>query len=386
MVLPQRSGRTLTHAPLALGILLGLMGAAWVLAVLEPRHTYRPAAPTTLQSDCDGALGVLAIHYVAEAGDIVGPTYRDFLQQLPRDVRVIVVCPEAAAYADLQRRVGPTACRLEMADVGHAITTWSRDRFLAARSAGSEYITLLCPREEKAADFWPGRAGDAQVGFDLARLLAPSLRARRCGLLFDGGDFAADSRTVFVTPDVALRNLQQTVEDQAELEGQLAQLLNLDVVLLADAPPYHAGMFMMTVGDDTVLVGDPAAARDILRQSSDVLPAQLREQPDFSADMIARFDAVAQQCRQVGYRVVRIPVVPGRDAHTYVTYVNVIMDQRQQQRYVYLPVFDGCDALNGAARQVWESLGFVVRPVDCTRCSQHFGSLRCLVNVVRRTE
>jgi hypothetical protein len=144
----------------------------------------------------------------------------------------------------------------------------------------------------------------------------------------------------------------------------------------------------MTAGQGVVLVGDPAGAQRILSASPGELPDGLcpPHGPDFSAATAARFDAVAEQCRRSGYRVVRIPVVPGLDARTYVTYVNVIIDQRPEGRWVYMPVFAGCEALNQAARQVWEELGYRVQPVDCTRCSRHFGSLRCLVNVVRRTD
>ena len=143
---------------------------------------------------------------------------------------------------------------------------------------------------------------------------------------------------------------------------------------------------MMTVGDRTVLVGDPAAARGILDASPEATATGLcaPQGPDFSDDMQRRFDAVAQQCRQAGYRVVRIPVVPGRDARTYVTYVNVVIDRRDAGAVVYMPVFDGCESLNRAAQEVWQQLGYTVRSVDCTKCSLHFGSLRCLVNVVRR--
>jgi hypothetical protein len=106
--------------------------------------------------------------------------------------------------------------------------------------------------------------------------------------------------------------------------------------------------------------------------------------PDFTDETQQRFDAVAERCREVGYRVVRVPLVPGRDGRTYLSYVNVILERREGRRIVYLPVFDGAEALHTAAEQVWAELGYEVRPVNCTACYRHFGTLRCLVNVLER--
>ena len=79
-----------------------------------------------------------------------------------------------------------------------------------------------------------------------------------------------------------------------------------------------------------------------------------------------------------------MPVVPDRDGRTYLTYLNVILDDRAGKRVVYMPAYEGADELNAAAASAWEKLGFEVRRVDCTNTYKHFGSLRCLVNVLRR--
>ena len=107
--------------------------------------------------------------------------------------------------------------------------------------------------------------------------------------------------------------------------------------------------------------------------------------PDFTPQTQHLFDAVASQCEAAGYRVVRIPVVPARDGRTYLTYVNVLMDQQGGRRVVYLPFYRGVEPLNAAARKVWESLGYEIRPVDCTSAYRHFGCLHCLVNVLQRS-
>ncbi len=379
---------------LVVGVLLGLAVSAVVLSALESTggRSPAPALPGPVLSDCDGPIRELVIHYVRAAAPIVGPTYRDFLRQLPADVEVHVVCPDRAAFDDLLQRVGPTACTVSPVVVDHALTPWSRDRWLAlAPGEASGRTTLLCPRAEMGAEIWRARAGDQAVGDDLAAALSPSVACVRSELFFDGGDFVADGQTVFVTPAVLLRNLQQTLGTRAELIERLRAVLGREVVLLDTAPDHHAGMFMMAVGDRTVLVGDPRAAKRLLDEagaagsagndSSNLCPPS---GPDFSAETIARFDAVAQQCAAAGYRVQRMPTVPGRDGRTYVTYLNVVLDQRAGRRIVYMPVYSGADCLNREAEQVWRGLGYEVRPVDCDGCYPHFGSLRCVVNVLRR--
>lgn len=371
-----------------LGVALGLVASVLVLPALDGDSTASVSSGPLL-SDCDGAIDQLVIHYVRGADEIVGTVYCDFLRQLPAEVTVHVVCPDRPAYDELTAEVGTTSCSLSPVILGHPITSWSRDRWLACAPApGERTATVMSPRDEMGADIWPERAGDALVGDGLAAALGPAdVASVRSELYFDGGDFVADDQTVFVTPGVLLRNLQHTVETREQLLLRLSKAAQRDIVLLRDAPDHHAGMYMMPVGKRTVLVGDPEMVRELLAGEAGETAAHLcpPQGPDFRPETTSRFNAVAQQCRAAGYRVIRIPVVPGRDGRTYVTYLNAILDQRDGRRTVYMPVFDGADVLNRAAQDVWARLGYDVRRVNCSACYMHFGSLRCLVNVLRRT-
>jgi hypothetical protein len=424
-----------------LGVALGLAASAVVLAILpgggsgDGRREHG-----RLLSECDGTIRELVIHYVPDAADAIAPIYRDFLRQLPGDVLVHVVCRDRAAFDDLTARVAPIDCSIVPVIVDHPITGWSRDRWLALRAysdgplslrervssllkkgTGSEpsseiaeenglrrracplfqqaarvraqppiddadKTVLLCPQAENGADVWPDRAGDRRVAGDLAAALRPKVSARSSELYFDGGDVAADGETAFVTPAMPLRNIQRTVADADELRERLAAMLGRRVVLLHDAPDHHTAMYMTPVGNRTLLVGDPAWARRLLveagreRDAADWFPGG----PDFSDATIARFNAVARQCQALGYRVVRIPVLPGCDGRTFLTYVNAIIDQRAGRHIVYMPTFSFADELNRAAAQVWRDLGYEVKTVRCDACYRYFGTLHCLVNVLRR--
>jgi hypothetical protein len=377
--------KTRYHIPL--GIALGLVVAAVALALFD-RAPLATTDQRALLSDCDGALKQVVIHYVPEAADVVMPTYRDFLGQLPEDVAVTVVCECDADFDDFRNRIGSHVCQVRSVPVGHAITPWSRDRWLALRLPGRHSSTLLVtPRGEEGAEIWPARRGDEMVAADVADRFGPHVSTVASSLNFDGGDFVCDDETAFVTPAVLLRNLQNTVADRDDLMAALRERLNKRVVLFDNAPPHHAGMFMMTIGENSVIVGDPSLARAIIKQhvgDGKLTNLLAKVEPDFSKQTQERFDVVADRCRDEGYRVARIPVVPGGDGRTYLSYVNTILDQRKGGRVVYLPVFEGADCLNDAAANVWRGSGYEVRRVDCTNCFPHFGTLRCLVNVMER--
>lgn len=368
-----------------LGVVIGLALGFLILRVAGRGGGHAPAPAGPILSECDGCLRELVIHYEPSAKMAVMPVYRDFLNALETDIAVHVVCPNRAAFDELAAAVGPVRCQLKPIVVGHPMTTWSRDRWVALSPATRDGpTTLWCPRGEAADEIWPARAGDERVAQDLAAALAPAVTARRSRLYFDGGDFLADSQTVFVVSRVLPRNLQHTVRDREELLKSLAAEFKRRVVLLDDSPDHHAGMFMVAAGDRRLLVGDPSLARQWLPPGDSEPVANLPGGPDFSAETQRRFDAVAAQGAAAGYQVVRLPVVPAADGRTYLTYANVLLDQQGARRIVYLPFYHGAEALNTAARTVWEQLGFEVRPVDCTSIYRHFGCLHCLVNVLKR--
>ncbi|MGA2497327.1 MAG: hypothetical protein ABSH20_06280 [Tepidisphaeraceae bacterium] len=339
-------------------ILLGLLAAIAVVVPMRP-HTGIPRGD--ILSDCDGQIRTIAINYVAGA-DFAADVYHSFLPQLPADVRVLVICPDENVFAELRTRVGPIAAELEPVIVNHPMTPWSRDRWVTLRR--NPGAVLLLSSSEEGSEIWPQRKGDEQLAADLAVRDGSPWLVRPSGLFFDGGDFVDDDRTAFIAPGVIRRNLHRTVAGEAELIERLSTLVGRRIVLLPDAPDHHAGMFMMAAGDNTILVADPSLARDLPH-----LP--LPGGADFSPETQARYDSVAAAATA--------------DGKTFLTYLNVIIDQRAGRRIVCMPVFDGCDALNSAAREVWQGLGYEVRRVNCTNSFRQFGNLRCLVNVLERS-
>ncbi len=373
------------------GVALGLSFGFTILALTSspPR---RPAPSGRILSECDGHLRELIMQYEPSAKEIAATTYREFLQALDADVTVHALCPTQAAFDDLIAQVGATRCKLLPVIANHPMTTWSRDRWVSLQGSKPDGPTIIySPQSEAGNEVWPSRAGDERVGVDVARALAPRALARRSGLYFDGGDILSDGRNVFVMPRLLSRNIQHTVTNRQQLVEILGTELNRHVVLLDEAPDHHAGMFMASIGNNTMLVADPKLGRELLSASGQNSAAfatvvhELPGGPDFKPETQRLFDVVADQCAALGYRVVRIPVIPAQDGRTFLTYVNALIDEQAVRRVVYLPRYDGCEIMNTAARTIWETEGYEVRTVNCTATYRHFGCLHCLVNVFSRS-
>ncbi len=366
------------------GASLGLMAAGLVLALLPSgpaRHG--DIARGELLCDAEGAFEQLVIQYRREAAAISAPVYRNFLPLLSSEVRVLVVCPAREDFEDLRRRVGWLFCSLEPLVTGHEMTTWSRDRWLALSQDG-DGICLLTARGEDGQDAWPQRKGDGRIAFDIAqRLRAEGVTAARSELKFDGGDFVALPDRILVTRRVLAGNLALGIHSKREVLDLLEAHLGRRVVVLADAPDHHMGIYLMAAGEGRVVVADPSLGEGLIPAGvlEELMPGGLAE----GSLVQKQLDAVADQLRAEGLDVFRMPVVAGRDGRTWMTPLNVVLENAGRSgSVVYMPVYEGADRLNEAGRRVWRSLGYEVREVDCTSAYRHFGSLRCLVNVLRR--
>jgi hypothetical protein len=361
------------------GALTGLLGFVLANSLCSPGLPQQETGP--LLGDGQGALMELVVQAPPAGRQISLATYRAFLQALPSGLTVRVLVEKPEHFTSFETALGPLACELRPLITGHPITTWARDRWLSLEpESPGRPVTILAPREEAGARVWPERAGDQRVALSIERALIGQVRATRSVLAFDGGDFVADEHTVFVTPAVLRRNLGSSVDTAEALVDHLERITHKRVILLPEAPEHHAGMFMMPVGDKTLLVGDPSLAAGLEDSSGWPLSS-----PDFGQETQARFDAVARACTRAGYRVVRMPVVPDRDGRTWLTPLNGILEQRDGKKRVFMPVYDGAMGLAAEATRIWKDLGYQVMPIDCSATYRHFGSLRCLVNVLRRT-
>jgi len=324
------------------------------------------------------------IHYTPAMAEEILPVYRDLLAALAEDTRVLVAV-EARTHADeLARRLadGGGARALRPIVVGRAITAWSRDRFATARRGGRPLL-LVPPQRVSPV---PGRANDWIVPWALSAALNGAVEVAQAPFDFDGGDVVSDERRVYATAVLLERNRGTAFGRAAVARPALAALTGLEPVLVgasaAQVPPHHVCMVLTPIGGGRVLVGDPSMAREVLAASGAALPAGV--EPDWSAATQARFDLVAGALARAGVEVSRLPLVPTREELVYLSYNNVLVDDRADGRHVLLPRY-GVAALDEAAAAAWRGLGFEVHPIDASRVFRHGGAVRCLVAAVERT-
>ena len=360
-----------TFARAVTGVLQGVLASIVLVLVLGALRG-KPAKPRLVPEDASGALERIAIHYAPAMDGQALPVWRQLFRSLPPAVRVSVAVERPADFERFvghMQRAGVSGERFEQAVVGHAITTWSRDR-MAALEAG----VLAPPRVATASG---PRAGDWEAPFAIAREVYGT-EPHIADLVFEGGDLAASRTHVFADANLLGRNFGRGNATRARLERSLAQTFAQDIVFLGDepgdVPEHHIMMYMVPLDEHRVLVGDP-------RLGNALAPAA--DADDDFAGHVARFDRVATILAARGFTVHRIPVVVLPGAGSYVTYTNALFDRDSSGAIVYLPTY-GIPELDDAATESYEDLGYRVIPIDVSTIYRLNGSLGCLVNVITR--
>lgn len=398
----------------ALGIGLGLVAALAVLLLVSHRRAPPPPAPAKklaggLLREDSGALDEILVHYVPRLEPLVADAYADFLGTLSPSTRVVVVVPKDASdagtpatvsaaregLARLLARIDPSgglAARTRVVDVDGPISVWSKDRALVLApddTATRTGFVIPVPPDPR----WKERANDWRTLEQVAGAMPDRFYVRQLPIEFDAGDFDVAGDEVLVDDNLVTKNARRGVADVGELRRLLEGAFARPVVVLGhvdgDVPRHHMSMYVAALsgpGGRVALVGDPREARALVGdpfvpgESDPDTGEALRA--DFSDATVARFDAAAVGLTAAGWRVVRIPEVPFLDK-TYMAYTNGVYETRGGARIAWMPTFD-LPALDARARQVYESVGWQVRPVRARQLYAYHGTIGCLVNVLAR--
>lgn len=377
-------------AAAALGVALAVFAVLALARSTPPPSPPRARETAPIVADDVGALGEVLMHYVPELEPTFADAYADFLASLAPDTRVDVVVRRGSRGdldAFLARHGAAVASRVHVVEVDLPIGIWSKDRALVLARPGDARITLLVPPHPRPGE--GSRPGDWEIIPTVAGAEPERFFVRTLPLAFDAGDFTIAGERVLVDANLAARNASRGVRDVGELRSRLAKLLGREVVVLGgavgDVPRHHMSMYMAILGD-VALVGDPAAGARIVGEGyepgerSVETGAPLRA--DASPAIAARFDRAAAELARAGFRVVRIPTVPFDDK-TYFAYTNGVFETRDGRRIARVPVFD-VPALDAAAREVYERLGWTTIPIRARRVYPQHGTIGCLVNVLAR--
>jgi hypothetical protein len=330
-----------------------LAAAALHAAVVAARGGGPKSVP--LADEQAGRIRSISIQF-APSALFAEPAWRDLFRHLPADVQVTVAVEKREDFDAFVRLTGRRSAVPVV--VGRPITSWARDRFVALSDG-----TIVRPPEPHPGG--PERRNDWHVPPAVARALG--VRCVDAPFRFDGGDFCRAYGRVFAS-DTWLRRNPERAPD--ELRRLARGLFGEEVVVLEGAPEHHVGMVFAPAGGNRFVVGDARLGASLAPASVDA---------DRSEETAARYDAVARQLADLGYEVVRLPVVPTKRDFAWLTFTNAVLEEGT----VYLPAF-GMQGLDGEAEHVYRELGFEVKPVDVSRCWELGGTLHCLVHVLRR--
>ncbi len=366
-------------------ILLGaLIAIASVLGVGALRG--QGVAPKfVVVADNGGAMREVALHFDPRVASEVSETYQDLLRELPPSLRVQVLIEKAGDFEVFSEllvawEIEKTA-RFHPVVVGKRITTWSRDRYTLIERDG-ESVLLIPPRPTEGNE---ARKNDWDAPFALAKAI-PGLDTLTAELMFEGGDFTATDTHVFATALLRERNQGGDLYDLEALRRWLRRHTGKTPIILgksvADVPEHHIGMFVTPLDSKRILVGDPDLGLALL-DSAQVDLSLLPFAVDRREASLQRFRNIADELEDQGFEVVRVPLVPLSDGLTYVTYNNVLLETRGGKLHAYLPQF-GIEALDRAGRSAYADAGIVVHPIRVKNIYQYNGTVRCLINIVKR--
>jgi hypothetical protein len=344
---------------------------------------------------------------------------------LPASARFLVLTNDRSAFT-VARDDRPGRVRFLDLPFESPITIWTQDPFLVLAGPGDE-ITLLASKAFERAD-------DRLMADVIAR--EGGYRVQPSRLFFEGGNIVSDEQHILIGANTIRRNAVEFDVSDAEVVLRFEEELGRRVLVVGPFPQPigHIDMAITPLGDGRIAVADAAAGAAIaeraLKENAASVTAFERwcEEHFFgdpaireltgtggsltapqvtgrTAEMVAKsrevaplLDGIAASLERHGYRVERVPLLFGgpeaeptagdtermRAAYPMLTYNNVIVEADAAGHRVYLPRY-GWPAMDDAAREAWEALGFTARPVDgLTISAMYGGALRCSVKVLAR--
>ena len=375
--------------PAVVAVILGLLVA--------PSRSYgqqlasHTATHVGVIPDTHGAIAEILLQYDPDIHFELEPVYRDLFAALPNDVQLKVLCSTAAAVEDFARAWKSVLQErtVEVINVGLPISLWARDRCIARQSldlndTGATFVPVA------PWDYEPEKSNDLLLQDILHEArLAPAVMDSP--LHIEGGNIISNRRHVFFGANVLSENGNLSAR---RLESELTRLLGRPYLSVGsdsgEAPWCHIDMYFTPVSDDTVLVANPRLASKILstHYGCDEDGDYWDELPGTTCPsewLQDQFDNVAALAQRGGYKVYRVPAIANMPDQWMITYNNILLDERNGRKVVYMPVY-AIPPLDQVATAIYQGLGFEVRTVDVSQVYNRGGALRCIANVIRRRQ
>jgi hypothetical protein len=366
--------------------ILGVLVAIATVLGISAMFGKSVAPRLVVVADNGGAMSEIAMHFDPRVIAEVSETYQDLLHELPASVKVHVLVEEASHYELFRDLLDKWKVddkgRFQSVVVGKRITTWSRDRYTLIEKDGKS-VLLVPPRPTEGNQ---ARKNDWDAPFALARAI-DGMETRTAELMFEGGDFTATATHIFATALLRERNQGGDLYDEDALRVWLRRNTGKRPIILGDSvaevPEHHIGMFVTPLDEQRILVGDPDLGISLF-DSSNSDPTQLPYSVDRREETLQKFRNIARELEAQGFDVIRLPLVPLSDGLTYITYNNVLLETRGDTQHAYLPQF-GIPTLDQAGQDAYAAAGITVHNIRVKNIYQYNGTVRCLVNIVKRS-
>lgn len=363
-----------------------------------------------LLSDASGKIEQLMLQCPGRgSAEALAPAWSRLSEELSAEAKMVVTVPpgkdgqEVQDYL-LQHVAHPEKMQFLTNAHPSRMSVWSRDSVLPVVGPDGQ-TTLVVPLRRSWAGSNPEQdTADINVPWLMAgsNLEHPVKAAPQLWVSVDGGNVVSNATTAFVGSD-SLRNTVQLRAEQGKAASEeealqdMQDLFGKNIVILNQGgqAAFHVDLYCTPLGEKKVLVGDPGLALKIL----DGLPPKERyeaeksladkaelmrdglfdkyRQAHGSPEAQSRYDEVAAQLEGLGFEVERIPCLPpGKLGHPSLSYNNVLVEEYDEVKKVYLPQYD-CPPLDQAASALYQSLGYTVVPLPLTELSKMQGALRC---------
>lgn len=349
----------------------------------------------------------------------------------PSDVEILIFTNDREVFSTPSSEYTNRVRFLELPK-DNAITIWPQDPFVVLTSSHGNEI-LMSKKFE--------RADDAAMAPHLAEHLGWPLTLS--SLEFEGGNIVVDEDKVFIGENTIVFNALSKDKTVKEIVQQFQQDFKREVFVIGPTPQPipHIDMILTPLGNKQFAVADSRLGAAVVQKILNENPAQVEQfelqseqyffgHPDIEAIQLVNgevyhapglqgasniaveqslkladyLDALSASLQKKGYRVFRVPLLQQwqEDLPTFtdeqlsndsyrprlnypiLTYNNVLLESRENEKRVYLPQY-GLATLDESAQQSWEEIGYKVIQVDgFTTSALYGGALRCSVKVLRR--
>lgn len=349
--------------------------------------------PVILADDA-GAIAEILIQFSESDGPGIRLVLADLLAKLPVDVDLIVACPNQYEVFEFERMFGEAAraCdrSVRVANVGLDISVWARDRLIARAFPSGRPASFIVPRPPQTLDIWRLNEHYAPFELESCGLLAD---VQAAPIVIEGGNVVSTRDQAFVGVNSVLESVDcdDPVDNEELAVRRLERSFGKPVMVIGnddgEVPWDHVDMYITPVHDQVLLVADPDAGQKLLLLNEltghGLLEAPAEDDVYGASPDIELFDVVSSQLQDAGYLIGRMPAVVSPAENWMITYNNVLIDERDEGRTVYMPVY-GLPILDQYAASIYARLGLTVQTVDVTGIFERGGALRCVANVTKR--